>query len=146
MRWRRGYKSPSRFTKVIGITDEGAEVKTFTFRSDAQTWFATCRVGSSPSNCRYPTETDHVHLHAVDVAVAAVFHLGHGQFGADSIGTRWMFDNLWASARALQGLWAGRRFLASHPPERQISVPVGGVGHHADDVDAALVQRLRAGH
>jgi hypothetical protein len=65
--------------EVIGVSDEAPDVKTFTFRSDNQTWFRykpgqfvtleTADIGRAAD----------AHLHAVVLAVAAVLDRGDGQ-------------------------------------------------------------------
>lgn len=80
--------------EVIGVTDEAPDVKTFTFRSDAQTWFRykpgqfvtlELPTAGGPVMRTYTLSSSPSRPFSVSVTVKA-------QPG--SIGTRWMFDNL----------------------------------------------------
>ena len=129
--------------EVIGVSDEAPDVKTFTFRSDNQTWF------------RYkPGQFVTLELPAPDgplmrtytlssIAVAAILHRGDGE-GAGRQHRHALDVRPSEARRRTQGLWAGWRLLAAQPSGGQIPVHLGRFGHHADDVDAALAERLRA--
>ena len=54
-----------------------------------------------------------------------------------------MFDNLKPGVQR-QGLWAARAIFAAQPSRGQVSVHFGRLRRDADDVDAALAERLRA--
>ncbi|MFC5385543.1 2Fe-2S iron-sulfur cluster-binding protein [Aquamicrobium segne] len=80
--------------EVIGIIDEAPEVKTFTFRSDNQTWFRyqpgqfmtlELPVGEEPLLRTYTLSSSPSRPFSIAVTVKAQ---------AGSIGTRWMFENL----------------------------------------------------
>ncbi|MFN4272232.1 MAG: 2Fe-2S iron-sulfur cluster-binding protein [Aliihoeflea sp.] len=80
--------------EVIAVSDEAPQVKTFTFRSDAQTWFRyqpgqfitlELPVGDEPLLRTYTLSSSPSRPFSIAVTVKAQ---------ADSIGTRWMFDNL----------------------------------------------------
>lgn len=80
--------------EVIGVTDEAPEVKTFTFRSDAQTWFRyrpgqfvtlELPVSDAPELRTYTLSSSPSRPFSIAVTVKA-------QPG--STGTRWMFDHL----------------------------------------------------
>lgn len=80
--------------EVVGVTDEAPEVKTFTFRSDAQTWF------------RYkPGQFLTLELPAKDGPVLRTYTLSSSpsrpfsisitvKAQPGSVGSRWMFDHL----------------------------------------------------
>ena len=80
--------------EVIAVSDEVPDVKTFTFRSDNQTWFRyrpgqfitlELPVGDEPIFRTYTLSSSPSRPLSIAVTVKAQ---------ADSIGTRWMFDNL----------------------------------------------------
>ncbi|TAN00327.1 MAG: hybrid-cluster NAD(P)-dependent oxidoreductase, partial [Rhizobiaceae bacterium] len=80
--------------EVIGIAEEAPEVKTFTFRSDNQTWFRykpgqfvtlELPVGNEPLLRSYTLSSSPSRPFSIAVTVKA-------QSG--SVGTRWMFENL----------------------------------------------------
>lgn len=80
--------------EVIGVTDEAPQVKTFTFRSDAQTWF------------RYkPGQFVTLELPTADGPLMRTYTLSSSpsrpfsicvtvKVQPGSVGTRWMFENL----------------------------------------------------
>ncbi|MBD0417025.1 hybrid-cluster NAD(P)-dependent oxidoreductase [Oryzicola mucosus] len=79
--------------EVIGITEEAPEVKTFTFRSDAQTWFRykpgqfitlELPIEGGPVMRTYTLSSSPSRPFSIAVTVKAQ---------ADSIGTRWMFNH-----------------------------------------------------
>lgn len=85
--------------EVIGVTDEAPDVKTFTFRSDAQTWFRykpgqfiTLELpsGDGPLMRTYTLSSSPSRPFSISVTVKAQ---------AGSVGTRWMFDNLRPGSR-----------------------------------------------
>jgi ferredoxin-NADP reductase len=85
--------------EVIGIVDEAPDVKTFVFRSDAQTWFRykpgqfvtlELPVGDEPVMRTYTLSSAPSRPFSIAVTVKAQ---------AGSIGTRWMFDHLKVGAR-----------------------------------------------
>ncbi|MEO1192132.1 MAG: hybrid-cluster NAD(P)-dependent oxidoreductase [Pseudomonadota bacterium] len=80
--------------EVIAVSDEVPNVKTFTFRSDNQTWFRyspgqfitlELPVGEEPLFRTYTLSSSPSRPLSIAVTVKAQ---------ADSIGTRWMFENL----------------------------------------------------
>lgn len=80
--------------EVIGVIDEAVDVKTFLFRSDAQTWFRykpgqfvtlELPVAGGPVMRTYTLSSSPSRPFSIAVTVKAQ---------AGSIGTRWMFDNL----------------------------------------------------
>ncbi len=80
--------------EVAGVTDEAPEVKTFTFRSDAQTWFRykpgqfitlELPTDDGPLMRTFTLSSSPSRPFSISVTVKA-------QSG--SVGTRWMFDNL----------------------------------------------------
>lgn len=85
--------------EVAGVADEAPEVKTFTFRSDAQTWFRykpgqfitlELPTDGGPLMRTYTLSSSPSRPFSISVTVKA-------QPG--SIGTRWMFDNLKRGSR-----------------------------------------------
>ncbi|GGF24774.1 hybrid-cluster NAD(P)-dependent oxidoreductase [Aliidongia dinghuensis] len=113
--------------EVIGIADEAPEVKTFTFRADARTWFRyqpgqfitlelprtegvlmrTYTLASSPSR-----------PFAIAVTVKAQ---------PTSVGTRWMFDHLKLGDRIKAFGPAGRFTHCAHPASKYLFLS-GGSG------------------
>lgn len=111
--------------EVIGVTEEAPEVKTFTFRSDAQTWFRykpgqfltlelpvagaalmrTYTLSSSPSR-------------PLSIAVTVKAQPG-------SIGTHWMFDNLRVGTRIRAHGPAGDFSHHNHPAGRYLFISAG---------------------
>jgi len=88
------WKDRLQVLEVIGVTDEASEVKTFTFRSDAQTWFRykpgqfvtlELPTADGPLMRTYTLSSSPSRPFSVAVTVKAQ---------AGSLGTRWMFDNL----------------------------------------------------
>lgn len=80
--------------EVTGVTNEAPDVKTFSFRSDAQTWFRyqpgqfvtlELPLGDELLYRTYTLSSSPSRPFSIAVTVKAQ---------ADSIGTRWMFDNL----------------------------------------------------
>ncbi|MGC4026763.1 MAG: hybrid-cluster NAD(P)-dependent oxidoreductase [Mesorhizobium sp.] len=85
--------------EVVGVTDEAPGVKTFTFRSDAQTWFRykpgqfitlELPTADAPLMRTYTLSSSPSRPLSISVTVKAQ---------PDSIGTRWMFDNLKPGSR-----------------------------------------------
>jgi glycine betaine monooxygenase B len=111
--------------EVIGVAEEAPEVKTFTFRSDAQTWFRykpgqfvtlelplvegpllrTYTLSSSPSR-------------PLSIAVTVKAQAG-------SIGTRWMFDNLKPGAHVRAYGPAGNFSHHDHPAAKYLFISAG---------------------
>ena len=83
------------------------------------------------------------HLYAVVVAVAPLLDRGDGE-GAGGQRRHALDVPASADRRAHPRLWSGGAVHACRASRRALSVPVGGIGHHPDDVDAALDGRLRA--
>ena len=79
--------------EVIGVSDEAPQVKTFTFRSDNQTWFRykpgqfvtlELPTDDGPLMRTYTLSSSPSRPFSIAVTVKAQ---------AGSVGTRWMFDN-----------------------------------------------------
>ena len=111
--------------EVIGVTDEAPEVKTFTFRSDAQTWF------------RYkPGQFVTLELPAADGPVMRTYTLSSSpsrpfsisvtvKAQAGSTGTRWMFDNLKPGVR-IKAFGPGGDFTHhNHPAPKYLFISAG---------------------
>ena len=129
--------------EVIGVSDEAPDVKTFTFRSDNQTWFRykpgqfmTLELPTTdgPLMRTYTLSSSPSRPFSIAVTVKAQ---------AGSIGTRWMFDHLKPGQHVKAYGPAGDFSLHNHPVG-QISVHLGRLRRDADDVDAALAERLLA--
>ncbi|TWH00622.1 ferredoxin-NADP reductase [Mesorhizobium sp. J18] len=80
--------------EVVGIADEAPEVKTFTFRSDNQTWFRY-KPGQFVT-LELPTDDGPVlRTYTLSSSPSRPFSIAvTAKAQAGSIGTRWMFDNL----------------------------------------------------
>lgn len=111
--------------EVTGIVDEAPEVKTFTFRSDAQTWFrykpgqfVTLEIpaGDDPLMRTYTLSSSPSRPFSIAVTVKA-------QPG--SIGTRWMFDHLKPGDRIKAYGPAGDFSLHNHPAPKYLFVSAG---------------------
>lgn len=111
--------------EVIGITDEAASVKTFTFRSDAQTWFRyrpgqfvtlELPMGDEPLMRTYTLSSSPSRPFSIAVTVKAQ---------ADSLGTRWMFDNLKVGDHLRAYGPAGDFSHHSHPAAQYLFISAG---------------------
>lgn len=85
--------------EVTGVTEEAPDVRTFTFRSDAQTWFRykpgqfitlELPMAEGPLMRTYTLSSSPSRPFSIAVTVKAQ---------AGSVGTRWMFDNLRRGSR-----------------------------------------------
>lgn len=123
----RPWNDRSQLLEVIGVTDEVPEVKTFTFRADARTWFRylpgqfvtlelpraegtllrTYTLSSSPSR-------------PLSIAVTV-------KAQPTSVGTRWMFENLRPGDRIKAFGPAGRFTHCAHPAPKYLFLS-GGSG------------------
>ena len=111
--------------EVISVTDEAPGVKTFTFRSDAQTWFrykpgqfVTLELPTSdgPLMRTYTLSSSPSRPFSIAVTVKAQ---------AGSTGTRWMFDNL-AQGSRLKALGpAGNFSHHDHPSAKYLFISAG---------------------
>jgi ferredoxin-NADP reductase len=111
--------------EVIGVSDEAPDVKTFTFRSDAQTWFRykpgqfvtlELPVGDEPVMRTYTLSSSPSRPFSIAVTVKA-------QPG--SIGTRWMFDNLKPGVRIRAYGPAGDFSHHTHPAGKYLFISAG---------------------
>ena len=111
--------------EVTGVIDEAPDVKTFTFRSDAQTWFRykpgqfvtlELPVGDEPLLRTYTLSSSPSRPFSVAVTVKA-------QPG--SIGTRWMFNNLVPGSRIKVYGPAGDFTLHNHPAAKYLFISAG---------------------
>lgn len=111
--------------EVIGVADEAPDVKTFTFRSDAQTWFRykpgqfvtlELPVGDEPLMRTYTLSSSPSRPFSISITVKA-------QTG--SVGTRWMFDNLRAGTRIKALGPAGDFTHHNHPAPKYLFVSAG---------------------
>lgn len=111
--------------EVTGILDEAPQVKTFVFRSDAQTWFRykpgqfvtlELPVEGGPIMRTYTLSSSPSRPFSIAVTVKAQ---------ADSIGTRWMFDNLTVGARLKAYGPAGDFSHHNYPATRYLFISAG---------------------
>ncbi len=92
-------------------------MKTFTFRSDNQTWFRY-RPGQFVTLELPTTEGPLMRTYTLSSSPSRPFSIAVTvKAQAGSIGTRWMFDNLKPGVQR-EGLWAGGRFFAAQPSRR----------------------------
>jgi ferredoxin-NADP reductase len=111
--------------EVVGISDDAPQVKTFTFRSEAQTWFRyrpgqfvtlELPVGDEPVHRTYTLSSSPSRPFSIAVTVKA-------QPG--SIGTRWMFDHLAVGARLRAYGPSGDFTLHAHPAAKYLFISAG---------------------
>lgn len=111
--------------EVIGVVDEAPEVKTFTLRSDNQTWFRyqpgqfvtlELPIGPEPLLRTYTLSSSPSRPFSVAVTVKAQ---------AGSIGTRWMFDHLKPGMRVKAYGPAGAFSLHNHPSAKYLFISAG---------------------
>lgn len=111
--------------ELIGIADEASQVKTFTFRSDNQTWFRyrpgqfltlELPVGDEPILRSYTLSSSPSRPFSIAVTVKAQ---------PDSIGTRWMFENLEVGDRIKAYGPAGAFSHHDHPAAKYLFLSAG---------------------
>jgi ferredoxin-NADP reductase len=111
--------------EVIGVVDEAPEVKTFVFRSDAQTWFRykpgqfitlELPTAGGPLMRTYTLSSSPSRPFSIAVTVKA-------QPG--SIGTRWMFENLRPGGHVKALGPAGEFSLHDHPAAKYLFLSAG---------------------
>jgi ferredoxin-NADP reductase len=111
--------------EVIGVVDEAPDVRTFTFRSDAQTWFRykpgqfitlELPVADEPILRTYTLSSSPSRPFAIAVTVKAQ---------AGSIGTRWMFENLKAGTHVRAYGPAGDFSHHNHPAGKYLFISAG---------------------
>ena len=111
--------------EVIGIFEEAPQVRTFVFRSDEGTWFRyrpgqfvtlELPAAEGPLLRTYTLSSSPSRPFSIAVTVKAQ---------ADSVGTRWMFDNLVIGARLRAYGPAGDFSHHSHPAGRYFFVSAG---------------------
>ncbi|MEW6630027.1 MAG: hybrid-cluster NAD(P)-dependent oxidoreductase [Pseudomonadota bacterium] len=111
--------------EVIGISDEAPDVKTFTFRSDNQTWFRykpgqfitlELPTADGPLMRTYTLSSSPSRPFSIAVTVKAQ---------AGSVGTRWMFENLKPGARVKAYGPAGDFSLHAHPAAKYLFISAG---------------------
>lgn len=111
--------------EVIGVTEEAPDVRTFTFRSDAQTWFRykpgqfvtlELPVGPEPLLRTYTLSSSP--SRPFSIAVTAKAQPG-------SVGTRWMFDNLKPGAHVRAYGPAGGFTHHDHPAGKYLFISAG---------------------
>ncbi len=111
--------------ELIAIADEAPSVKTFTFRSDNQTWFRympgqfitlELPVEPEPLMRTYTLASSPSRPFSISVTVKAQ---------PDSVGTRWMFDNLEIGMH-LRAYGPGGEFsLHHHPAAKYLFISAG---------------------
>ncbi|OCC05483.1 hybrid-cluster NAD(P)-dependent oxidoreductase [Labrys sp. WJW] len=111
--------------EIVGITDEAPDVKTFIFRSDAQTWFRykpgqfitlELPVTDGPLLRTYTLSSSPSRPFAISITVKAQ---------ASSVGTRWMFDHLKVGDRIKAYGPAGDFSHHDHPAARYLFISAG---------------------
>ena len=111
--------------EVIAVADEAPGVKTFTFRSDAQTWFryrpgqfVTFELpgGDEPVYRTYTLSSSPSRPFSIAVTAKAQ---------SNSIGTRWMFENLKPGVFVKAYGPAGTFSLHEHPAAKYLFVSAG---------------------
>ncbi|MBT1158189.1 hybrid-cluster NAD(P)-dependent oxidoreductase [Aminobacter anthyllidis] len=111
--------------EVIGVSDEAPDVKTFTFRSDNQTWFrykpgqfVTLELPAEPAPVMrtYTLSSSPSRPFSIAVTVKAQ---------AGSVGTRWMFDQLKPGVRIKAYGPSGDFSLHQHPAGKYLFVSAG---------------------
>ncbi|MEO3997789.1 hybrid-cluster NAD(P)-dependent oxidoreductase [Mesorhizobium sp. CAU 1732] len=111
--------------ECIGVVEEAPDVRTFTFRSDNQTWFRympgqfitlEIPLGDEPLMRTYTLSTSPSRPFSIAVTVKAQ---------AGSIGTRWMFDNLKPGEHIKAYGPAGTFSLHQHPAAKYLFVSAG---------------------
>ncbi|MFC3073227.1 hybrid-cluster NAD(P)-dependent oxidoreductase [Shinella pollutisoli] len=111
--------------EVTGVIDEAPDVKTFTFRSDAQTWFRyrpgqfvtlELPTADGPLMRTYTLSSSPSRPFSLSVTVKA-------QPG--SVGTRWMFDNLVRGSRIRARGPAGDFSHHNHPASKYLFISAG---------------------
>jgi len=111
--------------EVIGVVDEAPQVKTFTFRSDNQTWFrykpgqfVTLELPTTdgPLMRTYTLSSSPSRPFSIAVTVKAQ---------ADSLGTRWMFDSLKPGVRIKAFGPTGDFSHHNHPAPKYLFVSAG---------------------
>lgn len=111
--------------EVISVTDEAPQVKTFTFRSDAQAWFRykpgqfiTLELpkAGGPLLRTYTLSSSPSRPFSISVTVKAQ---------AESIGSRWMFDYLKPGDRVKADGPAGEFSHHNHPAEKYLFISAG---------------------
>ena len=111
--------------EVVNVIDEAPDVKTFTFRSDNQTWFRykpgqfvtlELPTADGPLLRSYTLSSSPSRPFSIAVTVKAQ---------AGSVGTRWMFDNLKPGGHVRAFGPAGAFSLHDHPAAKYLFVSAG---------------------
>lgn len=111
--------------EVIGVTDEAPEVKTFTFRSDAQTWF---RYKPGQFVTLEPPTTDGpvMRTYTLSSSPSRPFSIAVTvKAQAGSIGTRWMFNTLKPGLRIKAFGPMGDFTHHNHPAPKYLFISAG---------------------
>lgn len=111
--------------EVVGIIDEAPDVKTFTFRSDNQTWFRykpgqfvtlELPTADGPLMRTYTLSSSPSRPFSIAVTVKAQ---------TESVGTRWMFENLKPGSHIKAFGPAGEFSLHNHPSAKYLFISAG---------------------
>jgi ferredoxin-NADP reductase len=111
--------------EVVAVADEAPDVKTFTFRSDAQTWFRykpgqfvtlELPVPDGPLMRTYTLSSSPSRPFSIAVTVKAQ---------AGSLGTRWMFDHLLPGMRVRAFGPVGDFSHHNHPAAKYLFISAG---------------------
>ncbi|MER8825057.1 hybrid-cluster NAD(P)-dependent oxidoreductase [Mesorhizobium sp. M0938] len=111
--------------EVIGVSDEAPDVKTFTFRSDNQTWFRY-RPGQFVTLELPTTDGPLMRTYTLSSSPSRPFSIAVTvKAQAGSIGTRWMFDNLKPGVHVKAYGPTGDFSLHSHPAAKYLFISAG---------------------
>lgn len=111
--------------EVIAVSNEAPQVKTFTFRSDNQTWFRyrpgqfiTLELPCEPEPVLRTFTLSSSPSRPLSISVTA-------KAQTDSLGTRWMFDNLKPGMRINAFGPSGTFSLHDHPAAKYLFISAG---------------------
>ncbi len=119
------WNDPLQVLEVIGVADEAPDVKTFSFRSDAQTWFRykpgqfvtlELPIDDGPLLRAYTLSSSP--SRPFSIAITAKAQRG-------SVGTRWMFENLKVGTRLKAYGPAGDFTHHNHPAAKYLFISAG---------------------
>ncbi len=111
--------------ECVGVVEEAPEVRTFTFRSDNQTWFRY-RPGQFIT-LELPVDEEPVHrTYTLSSSPSRPFTISvTAKAQAGSLGTRWMFDNLRPGGHIKAYGPAGSFSLHEHPAAKYLFLSAG---------------------
>ncbi len=111
--------------EVVGVIDEAPDVKTFTFRSDNQTWFRY-KPGQFVTLELPTADGPLMRTYTLSSSLSRPFSLAVTvKAQAGSVGTRWMFENLKPGGHVKAFGPAGEFSLHNHPSAKYLFVSAG---------------------